>query len=614
MEHNNEAALNIAENLQSQRARTSPPIAKGAKILLQPVDPATLQPGKAAPPSALSWVKSIPLITPYGVDYVTRQVRSLAKGRSSALTTRLGGDKSIHDLFAELRELLTPTLTDERLKLLAQFEEENALKTSPMSVQYPFAEREPALQQYFTDPGGDVTDDELISACELVKKFIGVQEGRLRPLSLESGMERMPKATQWGLPYCVRGVERDESLDVITDGEITTIGYKDYRHAYLQLAEQAAQDLNHLAWSDPCLMGWRGDLGKPSDSNPIGTKQRVVWMYPHAISIIESAYYSVLTDYLRGKPGFAAWMTQNETAASVVALLEQALGIPNTTTWAFDASAFDQHLNQKLIESVSRYIVQPLFQKGSHELIDKLSEFSMTCGMVTPNGVLQGRHYNRPSGSGGTNLLDCLENLVMFFVCMHRVGAPDEELLNMLKQVMGDDGLYNLTESFLPELEGTYAQAFGAKVNTAKEVSGVGETIYLRRVYILQAQVVAAASAFRVVAKGKNYERPTPANWSQYLDEIRWISQLETLTGHPQWKDVVDKYVSSWAPLKLGLSLEGGPRQLWRIAYEYSQGRTLDEVLDREDWSRQYRGYSVDDPDSMKVVSYLDELYAKMPT
>lgn len=609
MEQINDAETQISQALPASKAEKM----MDAKRVYEVMDPAELTPEKADE-RIRSWINEIPLITPYGKSYVARQIRTLAKGRSAVLTTRLGGDATIQQLFEELRGVLAPVMEGEEYRLLADFENENFLKTSPMSVQYPYKQRKRSLEAYFTDPGGDVTDEELAVACDLAFRFIEAGERRLVPLTNEEAMLRLPKDTQWGLPYCVRGVERDEELDSVLAearglGEEYVIAYRDYRYAYLKLAADMQEDYDHPGWHDPCLMGWRGDLGKPTEEDPIGTKQRVVWEYPHAVSILESKYYPVLTDYLRGKPGFAAWMDEAETMNRVVALLEQAVSIPNTTTWGFDASAFDQHLNERLIDNVSRNLVQRYFQKKYSGEIEQLSWFSKTCSMITPDGVMHGRSFNRPSGSGGTNLLDCLENLVMAIVVFRRLGASDEEILKLLKQMMGDDALYNVVVAWLENAEGEYAKAFGAKVNASKEVSGVGETIYLRRVYILAADVIGAASAARVVAKGKYYERSTPKYWSQYLDEIRWIAQLETLTKHPLWHEVVDLYVQRWAPLALGTSLEGGPRRLWDMVRPYLEGRTLDEVLDREDWARQYRGYEVEDPSGLKVVAYLYDRY-----
>lgn len=578
------------------------------------VDPASLAPIDEAA-GAPQWIKDIPLITPYAVGYVSRQIRSLKQGRSSVLTTRLGGDLTLEQMFDQLDGVLAPILdADPDLEPLKAFEQANAKKTSPMSVQLPYDQRAKQLEAYFKDPGGDVTEEEIEVAVEIISQATEAPGPRLRPLSLREAMLRLPKDTQWGLPYCVPGVRRgDETLDVLTVNDANEIvewiqDFEDFRWAYLALAEAMESDPNHPGWSLPALMGWRGDLGEPTKEDPIGTKQRVVWMIPHAVSIIESRYYPVLTEYFKGRPGFAAWMNEEYTNQAVQDVLRQGNALEAGGICGWDASAFDQHVNERLEQGGAGF-VQRCFQSSEIPTLKLLSSYMRRCGMVTPNGVMVGRNYNRPSGSGGTNFLDCVENLIMHVVVCLRAGASREEILHWLKEVMGDDALYVLLERIFQVAESLYAAAFGAIVNTSKQEWAKTWTVYLKRVHILD-KLYGAASLHRVVAKGKYYEHATPEYWSEYLDNIRWIGQLETSTGNPGWQAAVDLYVEFWSPLHLGISLQGGPKTLWNMVAPYLQGRTLDEVLDREDWSRQYRGYEMQDPTSLKVVAYLYEKYA----
>lgn len=577
-----------------------------AKITLVPTDPSiktVINQSSSRSQTHPGWISRIPLITPFGVDYVSQQTKRLRRGRSAVLRSPLGGDVPLAEHFRIIDGFVRDKVTSE---LLLDFEASNASKVSPMSVQYPFAQRKSQVQQYFTDPGGDVTDEELRLACHLALLFTGCNSllGRIRPLSLANAMEELPKDTQWGLPYCVKGVELDDEAS--NPDELV---YKDYRPAYLTLAQEMATDLSHVGWTLPCLMGWRGDLGKPTKDDPIGTKQRVVWMYPHAISIIEEAYFKPLTAAIAGRPGFAAWQTESKTMQAVVSLLRQPQPGDGTATWAFDATAFDQHLNGRLIDAVSKWIVQPMFQPGNQDILERLSRYSKTCGIVTPDGILTGRDFNRPSGSGGTNFLDCWENLVMFIVVALRAGATEREVLAWLKQVMGDDALYNGRADLLEKLAPLYERAFGAKVSVEKSNLGVGQTTYLRRVYDDPAGIIGAASAHRVFAKSYYYEHPTPKGWSEWLDEIRWIAQLETLRFNPCYEDVVLYYVSL-APHGLGTKLEGGPRQLWAEAQAKLDGRSVDSLLRREDFLMAYRGYSADKPETMVTFSLLQSLWS----
>ena len=594
------------------------PISKDrdAKIYLCKADPATLKWNDAVDgrkPPDRDFVRRIPGITEYGAIRLSRQLQNVWKGRSSALTTPLLKEGETLHQFADV----CLKFAEERLAdhpVLLEVERSNAKKCSPQSIMLPYSKREPQLNQYFVDHGGDVTEEEIALACDLIWRFIGNPDPhRLRPLPIEAACERLPKSTQWGLPFVVNGCARmsttEEAAFASQNGIPLSkcIAYWDYREAYLSLAKEMLADPNHQGWELPCMMGWRGDLGQPGkdEDNPEGTKQRVVWMYPHAVSILESMFYPVLTNFLRSKPGFAAWRPEVDTRQVIYDMLT-GLG-DEQLLWAFDASGFDYHLSPKLIQGVSRNIIQRFFQEGSAQTIERLSQFSMTCGMVTPKGIKTGRTTNRPSGSGGTNLLDCFENLVMFAVVALRCGYSKEWIVEKLKEVMGDDAVYVVDKDFEDAgFTPMYEKAFGAIVNTDKENLSSEFTTYLKRVYTKDLR--GAASFVRMMLKAATYERPTPKGWSMYLTEERWMDILGNLSTSPIFEDAIE-FVIQRAPLGLGTSLEGGVDQLLASAADIAwkeSGRSVDELLDAEDRTLGAElGLMSDKPGKVLVIEYL---------
>lgn len=585
----NETASNTEDVVQVQEALEASGKSPKARIYLIPRDPVSLPVEEGR--SNEGFLDEIPLITPYAKSRLSRQLNNVRKGRSAVLTTPLLREgESLREFADECLSFIERELGD-RFPELLELERSNAKKCSPTSVMLPYKDREHQLDQYFDDPGGDVTDEELDWATDLVVKYINAPgRGRLRPLSIEAACERLPKDTQWALPYFVHGCERfteeEEAAFAANEGLPVeeVICFWDHRAAYLELAKAMANDPAHPGWNDPCCLGWRGDFGVPGKDNEPGTKQRIVWMYPHAISILESMYYPVLTDHLRSLPGFAAWRPESETRQVIHRALVELND--DELLWAFDASAFDQRLSGKLVRKVSRNIVQPMFQEGTRNLLDQLSEFSLRCGMVTPFGLRTGRDFNRPSGSGGTNLLDCLENLTMFAVVARRAGYSEEFILQTFKEVMGDDAVYKVAGDWakLPVAE-TYAAAFGAVVNSDKENLSSKFTTYLKRVYTRELE--GAASFERIALKMATYERPTPKGWSQYMTENRWIDQLGNLSTSPLFTKAIEWTITR-APLGLGTTLEGGVDELLsrasQIAWEEA-GKTVDQLLNVSDKS-----------------------------
>lgn len=475
------------------------------------------------------WLWNIPLITEQAVEKVSHFLDTVAKGRDVDLRSPLYGGAPREELLDKWNKILIPKIKD--IPQLLEFEASNKAKASPMSIMLPYAERAGDFESYFTNPGGSIDDHTLAVACDAVKDFVGlgVFQSRLRPLTIEAACDRLPSNTSWALPYALRGKvtqrEKGPETETSSDGEgevkVSEETVIDNRPLYLALAREMAEDLNHPGWEVPCMGYWRGDLGKEA------TKQRVVWGYPHAVSILESMFYPVLTDAIKGKPGFAAWTNLAGTEQGVFSILEGST--EETPVWAFDASGFDKHLTNKLIDAVCENIIIPCFQRGSAALIRRISQYSKECGIVTPDGVLTGRDFNRPSGSGGTNILDCFENLVMWCAVLLSQGVSYETVVALLKQVMGDDAVYATLKGFdVEEVTHMYKELFGTIVNIDKEALSDQFTTYCKRLYV-RGETQSWASSNRALLKACSYERNRPEGWNPYCDSVRWIMQSNGL-------------------------------------------------------------------------------------
>lgn len=561
------------------------------------------------------------LCSDIGKMRLSSTLRGTVKGRTESLRSTLYADKTLEEIAGETLKVATEGVTSDYLR---EFEEHWAQYTSPISIQAPAEYRKESLLDYEHVPEITATDEQLDLGVQLAWKFLGLDnlKGALRPLSIEAGAERLPKSTAWGQPWFVPGVQRDKSRDKLAvrwarehDPQFDDTKW-DYQYwinwipTYVEQARYLAENLDDPLWDElNCSWYWRGDIGKPKDDPSHGTKQRDVWGYPHGVSILESCIYSVLTDALRGRPGFVGWTdVQNivDTISEHLRKVGDSRGAQ--LMWAFDASKWDKRIGEKLIDRVSRGIVQPCFQEGSRRLIEKLSSYSKNCGIITPFGILcKNRGGNRPSGSGGTNILDSLEQLVMFIVVMLVLDFSEEEILECLAEVMGDDGSYVVPIEFGSKpVTDTYLNYFGAIINVTKEELSGSKTSFLKRIYDNDHNLKGVASIVRTVLKAAQYERQTPDGWNEAMENIRVISSLENCSYHPKFHAAID-YCVRGIRLGLGTRFEGGPLALFKHANDWAaaNGTSIKKLLDREDWDRPYQGSDVSDPSSLKVVQYL---------
>jgi hypothetical protein len=551
----------------------------------------------------------IPFITDEAIEKASRHLDTVVRGRDVDLRSPLGGAAPREQFLSEWGARLYPKIKDD--PLLTAEEHANEKKDSPMSIMAPYAERKPSLMEYFTDPGGSIDDETLELACEAFVSATGIDRffGHIRALSIEDACDRLPTGTSWGFPFLLRGVvvkDKQEKGIVTETSEDTTpegIELVDNRPKYLELARACMADLDHPAWDIPCAYYCRVDLGDPEKLPATqGCKNRDVWGYPHHISILESMFFAPLTEAFKALPAFAAWVNLQATEKQVFVILNGS--DEEHPTFGFDAKGFDKHVCRKLIIAVCDRIVIPCFQKGNEELIRRLSRYSRECGIVTPDGILRGRDFNRPSGSGGTNLLDCLENGVMRAAVLLKSGLSKEETVDVLHDmiVMGDDAVYRLiSESENPtEL---YKELFGAIVNVDKETVSWKYTSFCKRLYPRGA-THSTASTMRALMKAVSYERPPAQGWNSYVDSVRWIMQACPLESHPCFKEYVDFLCEKDDKYALGLKVPGGPLQLFKLASD--QGRVnLDQILGLKAWSNEFTGFTTGDARNLPVVRYL---------
>jgi hypothetical protein len=406
-------------------------------------------------------------------------------------------------------------------------------KIGPFSIMAPWTYRQPGVDKYFVDRKGDFDQSILNEAIVFIADYLKARK-HLRPSNLDTVFAKSATNTNWGLPFFESG---------------KTKGTEHY-----ELAR------NFLLKGDfpyyPSILGWRGQ--------PNGTKipkQRVVWMYPHYVILLELLLQTSFLNGYKNHKSFVGWNEEPLIAKEVGRLLKL-FGLKVS----FDAGAFDANLIRPIIDGAFTVFGQ-CFQTEYLSLLYPIQEYFVTSGIVTPDGTYEGRSRAVPSGSGLTNLIDSLCQLIIAaYVCLRHKGKAGLKTFECT--VLGDDGLW-YWEGISPEKVTEFCNELRVEASLEKNFSSDTSCQFLQKYYSLEyvdsrGVPVGIRSVFRTVNGMLSYERLV-RGWSEYMDSIRWIMQLEQLAGHPKHHEIV-----LWAmrgdKLQLGRVLKGGVKELAKRA------------------------------------------------
>jgi hypothetical protein len=419
---------------------------------------------------------------------------------------------------------------------LKEFEIEQVEKVGPYSIQLSVNDRIPDISLYFSKNKQFSPDENAFvnSVDHVIKEFN--LNGRLRPLSLDVAYERSDKTTNWGAPNYTSG--KHSGLD------------------HLSLAKQIVSD-GHVPNFDSAL-GWRG---QPS-GGPI-PKQRVVWVYAHSIVLIEVAFQTVLLEHLRKFDEFSMWRSIDDVSIPITDMLRSSEKL-DWPLLGFDATAFDTSIHRKFIYAAF-YIIKSAFQKSYWKQLDLLCQYFCYSGMLSGNGRrFHGRDGSVPSGSGLTNLVDCIVQLLAFnYVRFKTTGANVGKCV-----VQGDDGVW-----FLPfvELETITDHCYdlGLTMNPSKQYFRMGSVTFCQRLFVLDMAdqfgiVRGVRSVIRTLNSMMSYERRVPDDAPLTYESCRFLTQLEESRYNPMFKDLVS-YIIPLDPYNLGINLNTGPIELFRM-------------------------------------------------
>jgi hypothetical protein len=182
--------------------------------------------------------------------------------------------------------------------------------------------------------------------------------------------------------------------------------------------------------------------------------------------------------------------------------------------------------------------------------------------LFTPSGVVMEGPSSMKSGSGFTNLVGGLLNIIVLLYGKH-AGHYDIDAVT----VQGDDFLA-LGQGCTPEAISESAKDFGMSANTGKELFTPGTCNYLQKAHVY-GWLGGVHPTYRALNSLTGYERlkHNSGSWNGYSDVVRAIAQLENTAFHPAFEAFV-KFVAEGDKFGLGVK-------------EYPKFAQASEVLQR---------------------------------
>jgi hypothetical protein len=441
-----------------------------------------------------------------------RSLSRTAAGFKTDLRSPLWSSRPREEILATLDDYLGRAPFEE----LATIDEVEREKCGPFSIMLPYKERSSDVDAYWHtgwDPSGvlDVVVSRLVSLIKV----------RLRPTDFDTAFGLMPRDTSLGLPLMTR--DRGAATEYL----------------------KRAQRITDCSEIYPCVIGWRGQ----AQGLHLLPKQRVVWMFDHAETILGATILYPVLNVMKEMRGFSAWKGSDAVDLAATRILH---GYPSPRMkYSFDYSGFDSSVTRGMLDVIATVLCH-WFDPEAHSRIMLLLENMATISLVVPFVIKSGRDGGVPSGSVLTNLVDTLINLLAGFYCSERLGI---ELLDY--EVLGDDSVFVFnSDPPLDEISEVMSE-LGLKCNPEKQWTSSRSIHFLQRWHSVEYEVDGICrgvrSPFRAVNGMMSYERFVAKGWSKYMDTARWIMQVENTKWDPRFQEFVrfmkdgDKILSAGA-------------------------------------------------------------------
>jgi hypothetical protein len=401
----------------------------------------------------------------------------------------------------EIISALVNVLGVTKIDVIDKQDEIEREKVGSFSIMLPYSERKDDVYKYYHQ---DFHPDKYVFDEAIRRVKSRYPEHSMRAADFDTAYALMPKDTSLGLPHLTRNRRLADE--------------------YLRRATQVSVPSDIY----PCVLYWRGQARGLKEL----PKQRVVWGFDHAETILGARILHPLIARLRMITGFSAWSGDVFVDNAITHLLRYAAGRPIVS---MDYSGFDSSLSRALLDAVDG-IISYWFEPSVTDLISLLGEISATVDLVTPEGLITERNGGMPSGSVLTNIRDTLVSWIAgtYTALRHRTAV--------LGEYLGDDSVLLFEKEIKPDLVCDTVLELGLISNPDKLHVDNRSVHYLQRIHTLDYMPGGVCrgvrSPYRALSGMMSYER-FRNDWNAYMDSARWIMQAENVKWHPKFPDFV---------------------------------------------------------------------------
>ena len=435
---------------------------------------------------------------------------------------------------------------------LVNFENDLRAKVGPMSVMFPLEERMKDIDRYYEDillPSVPVSDKAIRAVAAEFAQIKG-----LRVRSIKRTVDVMKKSTNSGSPYFTK---RRAVVD-------KTIPCDVWHERNLQ--QLAVGTSKQTQWNYCAALGWRGQEGGPKPSD---VKQRVVWMFPFAVNILELALYQPLIESSQKFDLVPAWVSMDSVDRRITKLFDTKGA--DDVVMCTDFSRFDQHFGADM-QSAAKAIIDSLLSSGADEKQWLTQIFPIKYDIPLAydfNKIRVGKH-GMGSGSGGTNVDETLAHRALQYEAALSANAK----LNPNSQCLGDDGVLSYPGIKAEDVMRSYT-AHGLEMNESKQYVSTQDCVYLRRWHHVDYRVdgicVGVYSTYRALGRLMEQERYYDSDvWSATMVALRQLSIIENVKYHPLREKFAD-FCMERDKYRLGIDIPGFLDNISSIAKEATE-------------------------------------------
>jgi hypothetical protein len=425
---------------------------------------------------------------------------------------------------------------------LYEFEVDLGKKVGPMSIMLPLKDRMDDVSSYYDLISKDQTPLDERALYRTINEWRQVAGLRLR--SQSRVVDLMKKSTNSGSPYFTKRrtvVSKSYPTDVIKQGSGNYFLTKSKTHA-------------------AAILGWRGQEGGPNTDD---VKQRVVWMFPFEVNIMEMQVYQPLIEASQRFNIVPAWVSMDNVDRRITKLFDTK-GEEDIIICT-DFSKFDQHFNESC-QNAAKNILASLLTPTDDSIHWLANVFPIKYDIPLIIGIdkiVVGKH-GMGSGSGGTNADETLVHRAL----QHEVAILANQELNPNSQCLGDDGVLTFPGCTVDHVVQTYS-SHGLDMNPSKQYVSKQDCTYLRRWYHDQYRVDGVCrgvySTNRAIGRLAEQERYyDPNKWSKEMVALRQLSIIENTKWHPMREQFAD-FCMKGDKYRLGLDIPGFLDDLPRI-------------------------------------------------